>query len=69
MKDFSNLEEWTPKRLRTLRNNLNNRISSFEKDGKNVKNLQASHMLYGQGEEQCRELLKKVQKILKDLAR
>jgi hypothetical protein len=31
MKDYSNLTVFTDKKLRTLRNNLNNRLESFKK--------------------------------------
>jgi len=39
----------TPKQMRTIRNNLNNRIKSFEdemKFGKALPKLSASHMFY-----------------------
>jgi len=66
MKDFSNLEEWTPKKLRSLRMNLNNRIESFKKSEK-PKELQKSHILYELGHAQCEELLLKVKKAEKKL--
>jgi hypothetical protein len=65
MKDFSDLKEWSEKRLRTLRNNLNNRLESFKKSPDNPKALQPSHKLFGLSEEQCKDLLKKVQALLK----
>ena len=65
MDSFENLNEWGPKKLRTLRNNLNNRLTSFENQGADAKSLQKSNMLFGLGEDQCSELLKKVQAILK----
>ena len=65
MKDFSNLEEYTPKKLRTLRNNLNNRIESFKLKGDNVKELQKGHALYQMDKEQCDALLTRVNKLLK----
>lgn len=64
MKDFSNLKDWTPKKLRTLRNNLNNRIRSFAEKGDNAKELQKSHMLFGLDADACQSLLKKVQSLL-----
>lgn len=67
MKDFSDLSEWGPKRLRTLRNNLNNRIESFKNNPNTPKSLQSSHMLYGMSEGECLELLKKVKELLSKL--
>ncbi|EQC43006.1 hypothetical protein M899_0873 [Bacteriovorax sp. BSW11_IV] len=64
MKDFSDLSEWSPKRLRTLRNNLNNRIETFKNNPNNPKALQPSHALYGMEEGECQELLKKVRELL-----
>lgn len=64
MKNFEDLKEYTDKKLRTLRNNLNNRIESFKKDGDGAKILQASHKLYGLTEKECRELLEKVKNLL-----
>lgn len=66
MKDYSDLSEFTDKKLRTLRNNLNNRLESFKKGGE--KALPPSHMLHGLDENQCKELLKKVQSEMKDRA-
>jgi len=66
-KDLTAIHEWSPKRLRTLRNNLNNRISSYKNAmGGSVKSLQESHMLYGLEEGECQELLKKVQELLRE---
>lgn len=58
-KDYSNLSSFTDKKLRTLRNNLNNRLESF-KSGKE-KHLPPSHMLHGLDEKECKDLLSKVQ--------
>jgi hypothetical protein len=58
MKDYSNLNEFTDKKLRTLRNNLNNRMESFKKGGE--KSLPPSHMLHGMDEAQCKTLLARV---------
>lgn len=63
MKDHSDLSTLNDKRLRTLRNNLNNRLESFKKGGE--KSLPPSHMLHGLDETQCRKLLEKVQQELK----
>lgn len=59
------LSTMSPKRLRTLRNNLNNRLSSFSNNGENPKELQKSHVLFGLSEQECKELLKRVQEALK----
>ena len=67
MKNFEALETWEKKKLRTLRNNLNNRLQSFKNNPDHPKSLQTSHMLYGLGMEDCQKLLKKVQLILRDL--
>lgn len=56
--DYSNLETLSDKKLRTLRNNLNNRLESFSKGGE--KNLPPSHMLHGYDDRGCKELLTKV---------
>ena len=63
---MDDISEWTPKKLRTLRNNLNNRLSSFKASADNAKPLQQSHMLYGMDEQECSELLKKVTTLLKN---
>lgn len=65
MKKFDDLNEWSEKRLRTLRNNLNNRLESFKKNSDNPKSLQPSHKLFGLSENECKDLLKKVQTLLK----
>lgn len=56
--DYKNLPELSDKKLRTLRNNLNNRIESFTRGGE--KHLPPSHMLYGLDEADCKSLLKEV---------
>lgn len=63
MKDLNKIEEWTEKKLRTLRNNLNNRLTSF-KNSDNPKPLQASHVLFEKTEKQCKDLLDKVRNLL-----
>ncbi|MAF79357.1 MAG: hypothetical protein CME63_09150 [Halobacteriovoraceae bacterium] len=64
MKKFDDLETYGPKKLRTLRNNLNNRIAHFKQHGDNATSLRESHKLHALDEEQCVELLKKVNKLL-----
>jgi hypothetical protein len=65
MKDYSNLAPFSDKKLRTLRNNLNNRLQSFKQGDKSLKTLPPSHMLHGMDENQCVELLDKVQQEMK----
>ena len=64
MKDYSDLSDFSDKKLRTLRNNLNNRLESFGRGGE--KNLPPSHMLHGMDDGDCRTLLEKVQKEMKE---
>tara|TARA_R110002072_G_scaffold534_7_gene4134 strand:- start:38100 stop:38309 length:210 start_codon:yes stop_codon:yes gene_type:complete len=66
MEKLENMTEWKPKRLRTLRNNLNNRIKNFEATSGRGKELQKSNVLYSLTEQECRDLLEKVSKIIKD---
>ena len=61
---FNDLESYSPKKLRTLRNNLNNRLAHFGGHGDKAKELAPSHRLYGLDEAQCQFLLKEVQKLL-----
>jgi glucuronate isomerase len=61
---FSDLKDYSPKKLRTLRNNLNNRVSHFSNKGDNSAELKPSHRLYGLGEAECVELLKRVKNVL-----
>jgi hypothetical protein len=63
MKDYTNLTAFSDKKLRTLRNNINNRLVSFK--GVSVKNLPPSHMLHGMDEGQCKALLERIYKELK----
>jgi len=67
MKDYADLSTLNDKKLRTLRNNLNNRLESFRSG--NVKNLPPSHMLYGLDEGGCLELQKRVAEELKKRAK
>lgn len=67
MKNYSSFVEFSDKKLRTLRNNLNNRLESFKKGGE--KTLPPSHMLHGLEEGDCKNLLERVQKEMKDRSR
>jgi hypothetical protein len=66
MKDYKSFEDFSDKKLRTLRNNINNRLESFKKG--EGKHLPPSHMLHGMDEGQCRDLLARVQKEMKERA-
>lgn len=69
MSNIINIHVLTPKKLRTLRNNLNNRISSFENPrGTAAKELQKSHVLFGRDKTECQLILEKVQSRIKELA-
>jgi hypothetical protein len=63
MKDLKELNNWTEKQLRILRNNLNNRIESLKKND-SPKPLQASHILFNKTSQECIDLLKQVKKLL-----
>lgn len=67
MKDYSDLSKFSDKKLRTLRNNINNRLVSFK--SVTVKNLPPSHMLHGLDEDQCKALLERVMKELRTRAK
>ena len=58
MKDYSDLSEFTDKKIRTLRNNLNNRLEAFKSGAE--KNLPPSHMLHGLDVKECKALLQTV---------
>ena len=64
MKDYSDLKTLDDKKLRTLRNNLNNRLQAF-KQSAGPKHLSPSHMLHGLEEGDCKALLEKVQTEIK----
>jgi len=66
MKDYKDLKVLTDKKLRTLRNNLNNRLESFKTGS--AKAVPPSHMLHGLEEGQCKELLVRVGQELKTRA-
>ena len=57
-KDYSDLKVFTDKKLRTLRNNINNRLEAFKHGGE--KNLPPSHMLFQYDEKECKSLLENV---------
>lgn len=62
------LSERKDKSLRTLRNNLNNRISAHERSehyGRALKELKESHPLYGLSLKDCKDLLEKAQREMK----
>lgn len=67
MKDFENLHTWSPKELRKLRMNLNNRLESFKRTDE-PKELPKSHMLHGLEHGQCEALLQKVKQAEKKQA-
>ena len=67
MTNIKDLGEMTDKKLRTLRNNLNNRLTSFEKGGE--KNLPPSHSLSGMDLKDCKALLEAVFKEMKKRSR
>jgi hypothetical protein len=66
MKDYKDLTDFSDKKLRTLRNNLNNRLQSFAQGEKSLKSLPPSHMLHGLDEAQCKDLLTRVQQEMKE---
>ena len=60
--------EKTPKQMRTIRNNLNNRIRSFEEElkfDKTLPKVSASHMFYEFDLRDCKALLEAAQKLIK----
>jgi hypothetical protein len=57
-KDYKDLSALSDKKLRTLRNNLNNRLESYKKGGE--KALPPSHMLHGLDDGECKALLEKI---------
>jgi predicted transglutaminase-like cysteine proteinase len=64
------LDERTPKQMRTLRNQLNNRIKSFEDElqfGKKVAKISESHSLFGLTVGDCKDLLIKAQQKLRGM--
>lgn len=67
MKDYSDLTTFADKKLRTLRNNLNNRLATFK--GVSQKSLPPSHMLHGMDEGDCKTLLERVQEEMRKRAK
>ncbi len=65
MKKFDNLENLTPKELRKLKMNLNNRLESYKRSD-NPKELSKSHMLFGLEKVDCDALLLKIRQIEKN---
>lgn len=64
MKKQYDLTTLSDKKLRTLRNNLNNRLESFSKGGE--KSLPPSHMLHGLDDGECKALLESVHSEMKN---
>lgn len=65
---ISSFGEKTAKQMRTVRNNLNNRIASFEQElklGKALPSLSGGHMLSEFDLKDCRILLEAAKKIIK----
>ncbi len=65
---LTSLPEIKEKHLRSLRNNINNRLRSFQEEldfGKKVKELQLSHALFDFQKGDCEILLLAVQKELR----
>ena len=64
------LAQKTPKQMRTLRNQLNNRIKSFEDEnnfGKKLPKLSEAHALFGLNIGDCKDLLQLTKKGLKSM--
>ena len=59
MKDFSDLSALSDKKLRTLRNTINNRLMAFKNSS--AGHLPPSHLLHGMEEGDCKSLLERVQ--------
>jgi len=65
---IASFKDRTPKQMRTIRNNLNNRITSFEgelKFGKALSKISTSHMLYDFDLKDCRNILIEAKKQIK----
>ena len=61
---FQGINEYPQKKLRVLRNSLNNRLKQFENGGPKVPPLRPSHRLYSLDQNQCEDLLKTVKILL-----
>jgi hypothetical protein len=67
---ISTLPGKNPKQMRTLRNQLNNRIKSYEDElnfGKKVGKISESHALFGLSLKDCQELQIEAKKALKNI--
>jgi hypothetical protein len=67
---IESFKDRTPKQMRTIRNNLNNRIRSFEEEmkyGKTLPKVSASHMFYEFDLKDCKKVLEAAMKQLKTL--
>jgi len=65
----ASFSEKTPKQMRTIRNNLNNRIRSFDEEikfGKALPKLSASHMFFEFELKELKQLLEAAQKEIKN---
>ncbi len=65
---ISSFKDKTPKQMRTIRNNLNNRIHSFEEElkfGKALPKISASHMFYEFELKDCRAILEAAKRQIK----
>ncbi|MFA6237546.1 MAG: hypothetical protein WC635_09490 [Bacteriovorax sp.] len=65
---IASFTEKTPKQMRTIRNNLNNRIRSLEDElklGKALPKLSASHMLFEFNLKDCQKVLEAAKKQIK----
>ncbi len=65
---IESFQERTPKQMRTIRNNLNNRIKSFEEElkfGKALPKISASHMFYEFELKDCKSALDSALKLIK----
>jgi hypothetical protein len=69
LKDLiSSFKDKNPKQMRTIRNNLNNRIKSFEEEmkfGKSLPKISASHMFFEFELKDCRLILEAAKKQIK----
>ena len=66
---ISSFKDKNPKQMRTIRNNLNNRISSFEAElefDRPLPKISASHMLFDFDLKDCRAILLAAKRQLKN---
>jgi len=67
---LNTLSDRSPKQVRTLRNQLNNRIKSFEDElsfGKKLSKISESHALFGLNLKDCKDLLLKTKQALRNV--